>query len=106
MYLSEYVTSKTEDVHGQRRCATTMKNKECESGFVTDRDPNTNKCDARTFTLPNRHQVRLREGESPSGDTPAWKGANGRAKKYSPERQGCPAPNCMGYIFNSTLMVA
>lgn len=99
------MTNGTDDVHGQRGWATTMKNKECVgSVFVTDQDPNTNKCNGRAFILLNRHQVTLREGESPSGDIPARKGAPGSAKKYSPEGQGCPALNCMGYVFNSTFV--
>lgn len=107
MYLSEYVTNRTKDVHGHRACGTTMQNKECVGSVsVTDQDPDTNKRNGRTSTLLNRHQVRLREGESPSGDTSAWKGATGSAKKYSPEGQGCPALNCMAYVFSSTLMVA
>lgn len=72
--------------------------------LLTDQDPNTNKCNGRSFILLNRHQVTLREGESPSGDIPARKGATGSAKKYSPEGQGCPALNCMGYVFNSTFV--
>lgn len=78
MYLSEYVTNRSKDVHGQRGCGTTMQNKECVgSVFVTDQVPNTNKCNGRTLTPLNRHQARLREGESPSGDTPAWNGTTG-----------------------------
>lgn len=64
MYLSEYVTNKTKtkDMYGQRGCATTRKTKECVgSVFLSDRDPNTNKCNERTFTVLNRHQVRLLE---------------------------------------------
>lgn len=77
MYLSEYVTSRSKDVARESRVAQ-CRTESAGSVSVTDQGPNTNKCNGRTFiTLLNRQQARLREGESPSGDTTAWKGATG-----------------------------